>query len=632
MTYPLPPRRSPEGRQAALRILCTTDLHCAILPYDYIADRPAPGTGLADASHLIDALRAEGPECILLDNGDLIEGSPMSDWIAAALAEGRIDAHPMIAAMNHLRYDAATIGNHDFAYGLPFLRDCIRAAGFPFVSANVVAAAGAATPPPAPPFTILTRSVTDGAGQRQPIRIGVIGFAPPQTADWESLAFDGALATQDIVRTAEDLVPALRAQGADLVVALCHSGITGPDRAGAVAHGPGPENAAVALAGVPGIDALVLGHTHRVFPGPDHPLCPVIDPVAGTLSGKPAVMAGYRGSHVGVIDLTLDPAPGGGWTVAGHAAHALPVRPGPPRDDDFPPMVRMAHKGLKHDMRRQIGRTAVPLHSYCARIGPCPSLALLAEAQFHAAWPLIARSDAAQLPVLSAVAPFRTGGIYGPGHFVDLPAGPLLRRHAAELYPYINHLCVIEIDGAGLAEWLERSASGFARVTPGLSDQPLLNPDEPGYNFDVISGVRCTIDPSRPPRYSLDGALLDPAARRVSDLTHQGRAVRPEDRFAVVSNSYRAGGGGGFVAARAGRRIAISDLSNRAALEAYIAMVPFVAPQPMASWRFARLAPGTAAWVDSGPGVRAHLDTMSGVSLTGPLPDGGLRLSVRLDL
>ena len=301
-----------SASQAHLRLIQTTDLHLHVLGYDYFTDRALPGTGLARIATRIRALRASAGTSLLLDNGDFLQGTPLADWLAEEGRLGPGELHPMFGAMNALGYDGGTLGNHDFNYGLPFLVNALAGAAFPVVCANVLTARGAAPAEDTtlqPPWTVLDREVTTGDGRTLPLRIGLIGFAPPQTREWEQFSVGPRIDTRDIVAAALGHLPALRAAGADIVVALAHSGI------GDATHSPGMENAATALAALDGIDVVLAGHTHQRFPGPDIAPGPAVDPVAGTLAGKPAVMAGFDGAHFGLIDLVLDHGPQG-WRIA----------------------------------------------------------------------------------------------------------------------------------------------------------------------------------------------------------------------------------------------------------------------------------------------------------------------------
>ena len=107
--------------QAHLRLLCTTDIHCHIRPYDYYADKPVDTVGLSRTANLIEAVRAEAANTMTFDNGDYMQGNPMADYIAYSKGMKEGDTHPVIAAMNVLGYDCGTLGNHEFNYGMEFL-------------------------------------------------------------------------------------------------------------------------------------------------------------------------------------------------------------------------------------------------------------------------------------------------------------------------------------------------------------------------------------------------------------------------------------------------------------------------------------------------------------------------------
>jgi 2',3'-cyclic-nucleotide 2'-phosphodiesterase/3'-nucleotidase len=615
--------------QVHLRILATTDLHVQVLPYDYYADRPVATHGLACTASLIAAARAEAPNCLLLDNGDFLQGNPMGDLYArpGQLAPGQV--HPILAAMNRLGYDAGTLGNHEFNYGLDFLQNVLRGAAFPLVSANI-AMGPDGDAPLLPPYVLLDRQVTDGAGGVHGLRIGVIGFAPPQIVQWDRAQLGDQLTTEDIVESAARRVPQMQAAGCDVIIALSHSGIGG-DLAVA-----GMENASTALAALPGIDAVVAGHSHLVFPGPGFAGLPGVDAEAGRLCGKPAVMPGFWGSHLGVIDLALHRA-GGRWQVRCSHAAARPIwqqgadgQPQALAATDAAVAAAMAgfHAETLAYARRPVGRTRAPLHSFFALVTPSPAVAVVAEAQARhvAAW--LAGTPEAGLPLLSAVAPFKTGGRGGPQNFTDVPAGDMALRHAADLYIYPNTVAALRLTGAELAEWLERAAGIFHRITPGLPDQPLIDADFPSYNFDLIHGLSFAIDLAQPARYHHDGRLADPAARRITGLAFRDAPVDPCASFIVASNSYRASGSGGFAARPA---LLTGTTSIRDTLVAHIAVTNPLPPPAPPFWRFAPM-PGTSVTFDTAPAARAMLGDVPHLALTalGDTADGFVRFRLAL--
>ncbi|MEO0999873.1 MAG: bifunctional 2',3'-cyclic-nucleotide 2'-phosphodiesterase/3'-nucleotidase, partial [Pseudomonadota bacterium] len=491
------------ARAAHFRLLATSDLHVHIHPYDYCADREVAGIGLARLATLIAAARSGAPGALLLDNGDHLQGNPMGDFVATRGEDGLV--HPMIAAMNVLGYDVGTLGNHEFNYGVPFLERALADAAFPVVSANI-ARALASDPRDdcllRPPYALLEREVEDGTGARRPIRIGVIGVLPPQVIHWDARHLGRDFAARDMVDAVAAWVPEMRAAGAEIIVVLCHSGIE------AVPRSPGMENAALHVAAIEGVDAIVAGHQHRVFPGPDFADHPGVDRLNGRLMGRPAVMPGFWGSHLGVIDLLLEEHDGG-WRVAENEAGLAPVADDGGKPIDAAPALMAAvardHDGTLSHIRRPVGRIDAPLHSFFALLGVGPSVDLVNEAQTAFVRDRLRARPEERLPVLSASAPFKAGGRAGPEHFTHVPAGAIEIRNLADIYPFPNHLRVLEIDGTTLRAWLERSAAIFQTLGPGSGDRPLLDPDFASHNFDVVSGVEYVVDLSRPPLYDVNG-------------------------------------------------------------------------------------------------------------------------------
>ena len=596
--------------QAHLRLLATTDLHANILPYDYYADRPSAGLGLAQAAALIARLRDQAANVLLFDNGDFLQGNPLADYIAFGRGPSPGDDHPVIAAMNALGYDAATLGNHDFNFGLEFLDRALAGAKFSVVSANVATLQGRTARDDRtylPPYVLMDQVLTEGAGQSHPVCIGVIGFVPPQIMTWDRRHLEGRVMARDILAAARDYVPEMKDQGADIIIALSHSGI-GDD-----AEDQWLENASTPLAGIDGIDAVIAGHSHLVFPGDHHRGLAGVDAEAGTLLGKPAVLAGFGGTHVGVIDLMLERS-GGTWRMEAFQSAAQATKPSmdaPASESDVVAEILRAvendHQATLGYIRRPIGRTDVPLVSYFALTGSDAGLRVVAEAQRREVARMLQDTAHADLTLLSAVAPFRSGGRGGPGAYTDIPAGETALRNVADLYIYGDDLRAVRVTGAELRGWLERSASIFAQITSGYTDQPLINPKIPGYLFDVIFGVEYTIDPTQPPRFDANGRDVNPDARRIASLAHQGQPVRADDTFVVATNSYRAGGSGNFPGAGAANVVLSATEAHRQVISQYIRDESPLSPDPTGPWNFVRL-PGTRAYFDTGPGARRYLD------------------------
>ena len=589
------------GAVIDLRILATSDLHANLLAWDYHTSRACPQRGLARTATLIRKARFERPQSLLFDNGDFLHGTALGDFIAETtplLRSGRpLHAHPVIAAMNALNYDAVALGNHEFGHGLGFLRRSLAATRFPVICSNLYfkPTRGA---PIAAPLLLLHRDLRDRHGKLHHLKIGVLGFIPPQTTVWERRYLKSRASVDDITASARHLVPELRALGADLIIALSHSGIGEPEAE------PWAENASSALSEIDGIDVVIAGHTHLTFPTADR----------ADLAGKPAVMPGFFGSHLGVIDLTLRNS-AKGWRIAGFGAETRPISRRDPAtgqvealvDDDAAifEIARPAHEALLARAEIEIGHSLIPLSSHFALLTQVPPLALVAAAQADHLGRVLVGTPLADLPLLSAVAPFKAGGRGGPENYTDIAAGPLLTRHVSDLYIHPNTLSCLRVNGQDVADWLERSVSLYHQISPGAVDAALIDEDFPSFNFDTIYGLSYLIDLSEPPRFNTFGRLIAPHARRIHDLRYQGSPVRPEQVFALATNSYRAAGGVGFPGTGTAQVVYEGSENTREVLSDYLRRGGVAAPQSP-DWGFVPM-PGSTVTLDLNPNAAMHL-------------------------
>lgn len=622
-----------QDARVRLRLLQTTDLHTSALNYDYYRDAVDDTLGLSKVATLIRQARAEARNHLLIDTGDLLQGNPLGDYIARVkgLREGQV--HAMHTAMNLLAYDAAVVGNHEFNFGLPFLDTALKGAKFPSLAANVYLPDGKTHR--FTPYVILERRVTDEAGREHVLKVGVIGFTPPQIMQWDKGHLEGRVMTKDIVATAEALVPEVRAKGADIVVLAGHTGL-GTDQ---VKSGEMAENAGWALTKVPGVNAVLTGHQHLTFPGQFKDLAGA-DPEKGTVNGVAVSMPGFWGSHLGVLDLDLV-RNDKGWSVAQSTAAIRPIyrfdqnRRRVPTVDNAPDIVAAVtpiHEETLRYIRAPFGKLAAPIYSYFALVQDDPAIQIVSEAQLWYAKRALQGTPHAALPVLSAAAPFKAGGRGGAEYYTDVPQGDIAIKNASDLYLYPNTVQMVKVNGAGVQEWLEMSAGQFKQVDPSRTEpQDVVENSFPTFNFDVIDGVTYEIDVTQPRRYDNDGKLVNPNARRIKGLSFQGKPIDPQQEFVVVTNNYRASGGGRFPGLDGKNVILQSPDENRQALIDYITEMKTVNPSADKNWKFARVGKPVTLQFESSPRAEALLGVNPALSKLGDGQNGFVRYGLKLD-
>jgi len=592
-----------------LRILETTDLHSNMMDFDYYKDTPSEKFGLVRTATLIHAARQEVKNSLLVDNGDIIQGSPLGDYMAAkGLREGEI--HPVYKALNTLDYSVGNLGNHEFNYGLPYLKKALAGARFPYVNANVIDVKSGK--PLFTPYLIKSTTVVDREGKTQTLKIGYIGFVPPQIMVWDKANLQGKVRVDDITETARRYVPEMRAQGADLIIAIPHSGLSSEP------YHTMAENSVYYLSQVEGINAILFGHAHAVFPGKDFADIKGADIANGTLNGIPAVMPGMWGDHLGVVDLVLNNE-GGRWQVSSGKAQARPIYDTAAKKSlaaEDPALVKVLaddHRATREFVAKPIGKSADVMYSYLSLVQDDPTVQIVNNAQRAYVEHFIQGDpDLGRLPVLSAAAPFKAGGRKNdPASYVEVEKGALTFRNAADLYLYPNTLVVMKVTGAQVKEWLECSAGQFNQIDPhSTKTQSLINWDFRTYNFDVIDGVNYQIDVTQPARYDAECQLIHPEASRIRQLSWQGKPVDPQATFLVATNNYRAYGG--KFAGTGDKYIAFaSPDENRSVVAAYISAETKahgeVQPKADNNWRLAPITSSTPLDIqfETAPGDKA---------------------------
>src|SRR5688500_6981335 len=481
-TVPAPAPDAAGGASFDLVVLGTTDIHGRIRGWDYYADSAEAGRGLTRAATVVDSIRAANPgRVLLLDAGDLLQGNPF-----AYVAMKQDSVNPIIAAMNALRYDAMAIGNHEYNYGVPYLERAVSQATFPLLSANTYKPDGSHK---FRPWTIV---------ERQGVRVGIIGATTAGVMIWDAENVRGRVRLGDIVDAVRKAAGEVGAAGADVVIVTVHAGLDEPASYDTAATGLPGENVSGRIAkDIPGIDLIVYGHSHKEQKGLH---------IGQTLLVQPRNWA----TSVGVARLTLSRT-NSGWKVATSRGETIPVR-GRTEHPAILAASAATHRATVTYANTVIGTTPVAWRGDSARLKDTPIIDLILDVQMKATG-----AD------LSSTASFTLDA--------KLDSGEITVAEMAQLYPYDNTLRAIRITGRQLKDYLEYSSRFYTGVANG---RPTVDPQVPGYNFDIVAGAT----------YALD--LTKPIGSRVTSLMVKGRPVSDTDTFTLALNNYRQSGGGGF--------------------------------------------------------------------------------------
>ena len=482
-------RANAPGR-AHVVILSTTDMHGRVFPIDYYTNK-YDNVGIAKVATLVNEARKNDPDLLLVDSGDTIQGTPLEYFHNR---RNNTPPDPMMLAMNALHYDAMTVGNHEYNFGLNVLNKARGEAQFPWLSANTYDTGTSTTH--YKPYIVK---------EVQGVRIGILGLTTPGIPNWENKPNYAGLEFHETVSEAKRWVPLLRAQEkVDLVVIAMHMGIEEDLRTGIPSPSQVPnENAAIAIAReVPGVDVILMGHTHR----------PVNDLM---VNGVLLTQANRWASHVARVDLYLEKTSNAQWRIMAKSASIIPVTEKTEIDPEIARLGEPYDKETQDWLSRPIGESSEALTANGCRLRDTAIIDLIQRVQLEA-------GDAD----VSMAACFNDGA--------HIPKGEVTVRDIAGLYEYENTLVTLELTGQQLKDALEHSARYFREYQQGKSVADLIDTRIPGYNFDVAEGVSYDID------------LTKPFGQRIQNLKFKGQPLSPAQKLRVVTNNYRVNGGGGY--------------------------------------------------------------------------------------
>ena len=471
-------------------ILSTTDMHGRVFPIDYYTNK-YDNVGIAKVATLVKEARKNDPGLLLVDSGDTIQGTPLEYFHNK---RNNTPPDPMMLAMNALHYDSMTVGNHEYNFGLKVLEKARSEAKFPWLSANTYNK-GTATTHYQP---YIVKEVNG-------VRVGVLGLTTPGIPNWENAPNYEGLEFHETVSEAKKWVGILREkEKVDIVAIAMHMGIEEDLRTGTTSPSQvANENAAIAIArGVPGVDVILMGHTHRDVP-------------SLVVNGVLLTQANRWASHVARADIYLEKNGDGRWHVIAKSSRTIAVTEKTALDPEIAQLGQPYDKETQDWLSRTIGESPEEITSQDCRFRDTAIIDLIQRVQLEAG-----KADVSMAACFNPQA--------------RIPKGPVTVRDIAGLYEYENTLVTLELTGKQLQDALQHSARYFREYQPGKSVAELVDQRIPGYNFDMAEGVA----------YDLD--LTKPFGQRVQNLKFKGQPLSPTQKFRVVTNNYRVNGGGGF--------------------------------------------------------------------------------------
>jgi 2',3'-cyclic-nucleotide 2'-phosphodiesterase (5'-nucleotidase family) len=524
----LPLAGNSSSKRVHIVVLGTTDLHGNLFPVDYYTNK-ADNRGLAKIATLVKQFRKENQNVLLIDSGDTIQGTPLEYYHNK---KNNQPPDPMMLAMNALHYDAMTVGNHEYNFGLQVLEKARSEAEFPWLSANTYNKGTNQTH--YKPYII-----KEVAG----VRLGVLGLTTPGIPNWENVPNYAGLEFREPVSEAKKWVPVLRRkERADVVIIAMHMGLEQDLRTGEINPGQVPnENRAIAIAQqVPGVDLIFMGHTHRDVP-------------SVTVNGVQLIQANYWGRHLARVDLYLENA-GPRWRVFARAARTIST------DDRVPPDQELLKIGEPYDretqawLSRAIGESAAELTAAEARFGDTAILDLIQRVQLEA--------GKAQVSMAA---------VFNPD--ARIAKGPVTVRDIAGLYVYENTLVVLEVTGQQLKDALEHSAKYFRPYEPGKSAAELVDEKIPAYNFDIAEGVTYVLN------------IAKPIGQRIENLQFQGQPLSPTQKLRLATNNYRVNGGGGYTMYKGAPVVYRSSAEIRELIIDWVERHKTIPTEPTNNWK-----------------------------------------------
>lgn len=536
---------------ASVRVISTTDIHNQVSSEDYESAALNRTASLAKLSTLIQGARKEmtGGASITVDVGDSVFGYGAEYVMGGNLSSRQ---QPVYQAMSKIGYDAITLGNHDFDYGYNYIKKQLNSSGLGKICL-VANAVDMSTGKNAWSSTrIVTRTVTTSQGRKATVKIGIVGATRPSLTPY--FDYDGVLETKGIISTVKNNASALKRAGADIVIAIAHTGMGDQNVTDA------SDDVAYALSRLSDVDCVMCGHQHRNYPSGDENAAffydlPNVDRTTGLMNGKPVVMVADHARGIGVADLTLK-LNGEKCTVVGAKSEVRKSSPLVLSDPAIESVTEAYDAGIEKTFEAKVGTLASgsTITGFFGLLEDNYGLQLNNEAKIRYGLQFTgsrAGTAYAGYPVIAATR-FYMDGSEGAEDYINI-SGSITMKDLLNIQRYEhNNNQIYWITGAQLKCWLEWSASIFAQRGETISSDSLMKKlmeendaaaiQSDGWNsnwgqYAIFDGIEYEIDASGPARYNHAGRIINKNARRIKKLTCNGKAVTDSMKLLLVSNT-----------------------------------------------------------------------------------------------
>ncbi len=531
-----------------IRIIGTTDLHGQLNSKDYELGVDYNNGGLARVKDLITRTRNELPKenTFTLDAGDVL-----FDYTTEYIfSENQFSIQPIYQAMAEIGYDAITLGNHDFDYGYEYILRQLDGSGMRNITVVSNVTESKTGNYPFQETMLITRQMKTASGNTTEVTIGIIGQTIP-TLTAKTHSYAGILKTEDMVENAKAKAAKLKEMGADIIIALSHTGI-GPEN---------PElnfkNVAYALTKIPEIDVVVCGHEHNLFPTTDmtspYFKLPNVDKKTYLMNGKNVIMAGDRGKAIGVVDLSLKVSSDGVEIVNRKSELRMVTADNTKEDTKLAGLYgSWENKLLEYstDVIGELDKNTV-IQNWYGLLGDNDAIQLLNDSKIEYALNFTSNAGTAykNYPIVAA-STYASYGVKSVYDFINI-RDQITESDLSAIQPYNNYLYIYTITGEQLKEWLEWSASAYETLSLGktwtdpvmsslMKNQGLRSLIKEEWlndwsNFYVFDGIDYVIDPTLEARYDFSGNRVT-TNRRIKSLKLNGVDVKDDMVFLLATN------------------------------------------------------------------------------------------------